>query len=412
MNHFTINYGRISLLILGLVAIIMGWFFLNQKTVSPIRIGVLHSLTGTMAISEQPLVDAVRLAVNEINAQGGIVNRPIEMVIADGQSDPSVFAKEAERLITQEKVSVIFGCWTSASRKAVKPIIEKHNHLLFYPMQYEGLEQSSNIIYTGAAPNQQIIPATRWALTNLGKRVYLIGSDYIFPRTANQIMKDFIRVTDGTLLAERYLPLGSHDVEAIVNEIEQFKPDVILNTINGDSNAYFFKALANGSAKDTPVLSFSVAENEVKNYPPLSNHYAAWSYFQSLDNPTNQQFIANYQALVGDKTRVTSDSVEAAYFGVHLWAQAAKEIKSVEPEKVNEAVLKQSFHAPSGIISIDVKTRHTWKMLRIGQAQPNGQFKEIYNSTFPIRPEPFPSYRPKSEWAKIAASVNNGEGKK
>ena len=200
MNHSTINYRRISLLILGIVTVIFVWNFFNPKPPQPIRIGVLHSLTGTMAISEKPLVDAVRLAVDEINAQGGIFKQPLEMVIADGKSDPNVFAKEAERLITQENVRVIFGCWTSASRKAVKPIVEKYNHLLFYPVQYEGLEQSPNIIYTGSAPNQQIVPAVRWALKNLGQRIYLIGSDYIFPHTANRIMMDFIRVADGKLL--------------------------------------------------------------------------------------------------------------------------------------------------------------------------------------------------------------------
>ncbi len=408
MSHSTINYQRISLLIFGLVTVIAIWNFFNQKPPQPIRIGVLHSLTGTMAISEKPLVDAVRLAVNEINARG-VFKQPLEMVIADGQSNPTIFAKEAERLITQENVNVIFGCWTSASRKAVKPIVEKYNHLLFYPVQYEGLEQSPNIIYTGSAPNQQIVPAVRWALKNLGHRVYLLGSDYIFPRTANRIMKDFIRVANGTLLAERYLPLDSDGVDNIVQEIEKLKPDVILNTINGNSNAYFFKALSQSSVKETPVLSFSVGENELNHYPALATHYAAWSYFQSIDSPTNQRFIENYRQLVGDTNRVTSDPIEAAYFSVYLWAQAVNDANSFTPENVNISILQQSFHAPSGIISIDKKTRHTWKMLRIGQAQPDGQFKEVYNSQFPIRPEPFPDYHTKPEWAEIVNSLNNGK---
>ena len=408
MKHSTINYQRISLLILGFVTVIAIWQFFNQKSSHPIRIGVLHSLTGTMAISETPLVDAVRLALNEINANGGLLNHPLEMVIADGQSNPAIFAKEAERLITQEKVDVIFGCWTSASRKAVKPVVETYQHLLFYPVQYEGLEQSPNIIYTGSAPNQQIVPAVRWALKNLGHRVYLIGSDYIFPRTANRIMKDFIHVTGSVLLAERYLPLDSNDVEGIVREIEKLKPDVVLNTINGNSNAYFFKALSQSYAKNTPVLSFSVGENELTHYPALATHYAAWSYFQSVDNPTNQHFIESYRQLVGDKNRVTSDPIEAAYFGVHLWAQAVNDSGSFTPENVNLSVLKQSFHAPSGIISIDEKTRHTWKMLRIGQILPDGQFKEIYTSQFPIRPEPFPDYHTVSEWLEIVKTLNDG----
>jgi urea transport system substrate-binding protein len=401
MQKIKINYPIIILMIAGLTLLLI-----KPEKPAPIKIGVLHSLTGTMAQSEIPLVDAVQLAMNEINAQGGVLGKSLEMVIADGQSDPAIFAKEAERLITQENVSVIFGCWTSASRKAVKPIVEKYNHLLFYPVQYEGLEQSPNIIYTGSAPNQQIIPAIRWTLKNLGKRVYLIGSDYIFPRTANRIMSDFIRVDNSKLLAERYFPLGSQDVTNVVAEIEKLKPDVILNTINGDTNAAFFQALSQSSAKDTPVLSFSVAENELKNYPVLKNHYTAWSYFQSIDTPENKRFISDYQQLTHDKNRVTSDPVEAAYVGVHFWAQAANESESVEPEKVNGSVIKQSFHAPSGIISIDSKTRHTWKMLRIGQAQENGQFKEIYHSNFPIRPAPFPDYHSHFEWDEIIAVLN------
>lgn len=227
MQKIKINYPIIILMIAGLTL-----FLIKPEKPAPIKIGVLHSLTGTMAQSEMPLVDAVQLAVNEINAQGGVLGQTLEMIVADGQSDPAIFAKEAERLITQENVSVIFGCWTSASRKAVKSVVEKYNHLLLYPVQYEGLEQSPNIIYTGSAPNQQIIPAIRWALKNLGKRVYLIGSDYIFPRTANRIMRDFIRVDNAQLLAERYFSLGSQDVAEIISEIEKIKPDVILNTIN------------------------------------------------------------------------------------------------------------------------------------------------------------------------------------
>lgn len=407
MSKIKPHYHYLFIALLLVAGFILSWIKFKEPT--PIRIGVLHSLTGTMAHSEKPLVDAVQLAVNEINAQGGVLGQPLEMVVADGKSDPEIFAKEAERLITQDNVMVIFGCWTSASRKAVKTIVEKYNHLLFYPVQYEGLEQSPNIIYTGSAPNQQIIPAVRWALKNLGKRVYLMGSDYIFPRTANRIMTDFIRVDNAQLLAERYLPLGSQDVTNVVAEIESLKPDVILNTVNGDTNRAFFKALSQSSAKETAVLSFSVAENELNGYPVLKNHYAAWSYFQSINTPENQRFISDYQHTSGDKNRVTSDPIEAAYVSVHLWAQAANEIESVKPEKVNPSVIKQSFHAPSGIISLDSETRHAWKMLRIGQAQENGQFKEIYHSNFPIRPAPFPDYHSHVEWDEIITSLNNGE---
>lgn len=392
---------------LALFAGAAGWAFQSYKPQLPIRIGVLHSLTGTMAVSERPLVDAVQMAVSEINARGGVLGRPLEMVVADGQSDAAVFAREAERLITQEKVSVLFGCWTSSSRKAVKPVVEKYRHLLFYPVQYEGLEQSPNIIYTGSAPNQQIIPGTHWALENLGKRVYLLGSDYVFPRTANRIIRDIVRVAGGQVLAERYIPLGSGDMAASVAEIQRLKPDIILNTINGDSNFDFFRALQTTDAKNVPILSFSVSEGELTNQPGLSPraHYAAWSYFQSIATANNRRFVADYKRLFGDE-RVTDDPIEAAYFGTHLWAQAAQDVGVVEPERVNNAVLLQSFDAPSGIVSVDRATRHVWKRVRIGKTEPDGQFKELQASLSPLRPEPFPSYRSYAEWQQVADEID------
>lgn len=400
--------GRLALLAgFALIVGASGWAIQSYQTEQPIRIGVLHSLTGTMAISERPLVDAVQLAVTEINENGGVLGRPLEMVVADGQSNGAVFAREAERLITQEKVSVLFGCWTSFSRKAVKPVVEKYRHLLFYPVQYEGLEQSPNIIYTGSAPNQQIIPGTHWALENLGKRVYLLGSDYIFPRTANRIIRDIVRVAGGQVLAERYLPLGSGDMTASVEEIRRLKPDVILNTINGDSNFNFFQALQATDAKDTPILSFSVSEGELAQYAELSlnAHYAVWSYFQSIDSVANRRFVADYKRLFGAH-RVTGDPIEAAYFGVHLWAQAAQDVGVVDPGRVNNAVLLQSFDAPSGIVSVDRATRHVWKRVRIGKTQSDGQFKELQASLYPLRPEPFPSYRSNAEWQQVADQIS------
>ena len=392
---------------LALLAGAVYWAMQSYKPVQPIRIGVLHSLTGTMAVSERPLVDAVQLAVAEINGRGGVLGRPLEVVVADGQSDEKVFAREAKRLITQEKVSVIFGCWTSASRKAVKPVVEEYRHLLFYPVQYEGLEQSPNIIYIGSAPNQQIIPGTHWALENLGKRVYLLGSDYVFPRTANRIIRDIVRVAGGQVIAERYLPLGSSDMAATVAEIQQLRPDAILNTINGDSNFNFFQALQTTDAKNTPILSFSVSEGELATYTELSldAHYAVWSYFQSIDTVNNRRFVADYQRLFGAH-RVTSDPIEAAYVGVNIWAQAAQDVGSVEPEQVNNAVLLQTFDAPSGMVSVDKATRHTWKRVRIGKTQPDGQFKELQASPYPIRPEPFPSYRSNAEWQQIVEEIS------
>ena len=227
-----------------IVLIALAGVLTTQRSASPppLRIGVLHSLTGTMAASERPLVDAARLAVEEINAAGGLLGRPVEILVADSRSDPAAAAAEAERLIVAEGVSALFACWTSACRKALLPVVERHRHLMFFPLQYEGLEQSPNIFYTGLAPNQQILPGTRWALDHLGRKIYLLGSDYIFPRTANRIIRDLAQAGGGELLAERYRPLGDASFDEIVAELQDLKPDVVLNTLNGDSNLHFFRA--------------------------------------------------------------------------------------------------------------------------------------------------------------------------
>ena len=265
-NMQKLPHGESSLLVVVTVAIALlvgALLYVQPMRAKPaIKIGVLHSLTGTMAISETPLVDALRLAVEEANASGGVNGQEIEMVVEDCRSDAAHCAQQAEKLITQDKVQALFGCWTSACRKAVKTVVEKHHHLLFYPLQYEGLEKSPDIIYTGAAPNQQIIPMALWALQHKGKRFYLIGSDYIFPRTANLIVKDLLRAQGGQLLGERYLPLGASDMSATVKEIAAQHPDFVLNTLNGDSNLHFFRALrAAGITSDkVPVFSTSITE--------------------------------------------------------------------------------------------------------------------------------------------------------
>ena len=373
-----------------------------QVTATPVKIGVLHSLTGTMAVSEKPLVDAVRLAVEEINGQGGLFGRLVEMIVADGKSDPKVFAVEAERMIEQEHVSVLFGCWTSACRKAVKPVIEKHRHLLFYPVQYEGMEQSANIMYTGAAPNQQIVPGARWAMQTFGLRVYLVGSDYVFPRTANIIIADQVNAAGGKILGERYLPLGSAGVEAIVEDIARQKPDVVLNTLNGDSNAAFFSALTKAGLSDLPLVSFSVEEGGMLawNGGQLTRHYGVWSYFQSLPGEENHRFVSAYRARFG-ADRVISDPAEAAYVGVKLWAQAAHDADSSEPGRVNPALLRQSIKSPSGIASVDADTRHLWKMVRVGKVRLDGQFEQVFASGAPLRPAPWPGYRSRDAWQTL-----------
>lgn len=386
-------------------------FLLRPGAPPPVRIGVLHSLSGTMAVSERPLVDAVGLAVAEINAVGGLLGRPVEMVVADGRSDWGVFAAEAERLLVQEQVSALFACWTSACRQAVRPVVERHRHLMFYPVQYEGMEQSPNILYTGSAPNQQIIPGARWAMDQFGARVYLVGSDYVFPRTANLIIRDLIGAADGQVVGERYLPLGETAVADIVADIGAQRPDVVLNTLNGDSNAAFFAALERAGLADLPLLSFSVAEGEMLAWGGnrLTRHYGVWSYFQSLDREENHRFVAAYRARYGAE-RVTSDPVEAAYVGVHLWAQAVREEGSTDPRRLNAAtLLRQSVAGPSGVVAVDAATRHLWKMVRIGRVRPDGQFEQVLTSAAPLRPAPWPAYRSREAWRSLAEDADDQE---
>jgi urea transport system substrate-binding protein len=381
-----------------ILLLLMGFLFsCDHKNKPPIKIGVIHSLSGTMALSEKGLVDAATLAIEEINAAGGVLGRQLLPVVVDGKSDWRLFASETERLITKEKVSVIFGCWTSACRKTIKPVVEKYNHLLFYPLQYEGLEQSPNIIYTGAAPNQQIIPSVHWAMENIGKRILLVGSDYIFPRTANMIIKDLLKFNNIEVLGEYYLPLGTTDVSKVIDEINRLKPDLILNTINGDTNIPFFKEIQKISK--TVVLSYSIAEPEIKHIGKdlMTGHYAAWNYFQSINTSKNKKFVNAFKQRFG-QDRVISDPMEATYVGIKLWMQAANMANSVTPNEVKAKLDRQSMAAPEGIISIDSLTHHLWKTVRIGRIRNDGQFDIVWSSEDPVRPTPFPFYRSKTDW--------------
>ncbi len=375
-----------------------------------IKIGLLHSLSGTLAMSEKPLIDMAKMAIAEINNNGGLLGKKIEPIIVNGKSDSDEFVKQAEYLIKKQKVSAIFGCWSSACRKAIRPIIEKHQNLLFYPVQYEGLEQSPNIIYSGAAPNQQIIPGVNWALNNLGKRFYLMGSKYIFPYAANQIIKDITLTHKVRIIRERYLDLGSSAVAEFVTEIKQLKPDVIFNTINGSSNEAFFTALKDAGLTNIPIISFSISESELKviKSAQRDNHYTVWNYFQSIENDVNTQFIKRFKQIYGEE-RVIGDPMEATYINIHLWALAVKEANSDNPEKVNKGLKMQSFNAPEGVVSFDAKTRHLWKTVRIARAKDNGQFEIVWQSEKPVRAHPFPSYRSKAEWERLLRNFVKGE---
>ncbi|PZU95283.1 MAG: urea ABC transporter substrate-binding protein [Pseudanabaena sp.] len=367
-----------------------------------IKVGVLHSLSGTMAISEKSLVDATLLAIEEINAAGGVLGKKIEPIVEDGNSDWPTFAEKAKKLIEQDKVVAVFGCWTSASRKAVLPVFESKDHLLFYPVQYEGQECSKNIFYTGAAPNQQIEPSVDWLLKNKGKEFFLVGSDYVFPRTANTIIKAQLEASGGKVVGEDYLPLGNSEVTPIITKIKQALPNggVIYNSLNGDSNVAFFKQMqgAGLTADKYPSMSVSIAEEEVKAIGPefLKGHYAAWNYFMTVDNPANKKFVEAFKAKYG-ADRVTNDPMEAGYIAVNIWAQAVKKAgKADDLEAVRMAALGQEFDAPEGKVKME-NSHHLSKYVRIGEVTPDGQFKIVFATDKTVEPLPWNQFVPETK---------------
>ena len=358
----------------------------------PIKVGILHSLSGTMAISETSVRDAELLAIEQINAAGGVLGKKIEPIQEDGASDWPTFAEKARKLIQNDQVAVVFGCWTSASRKAVLPVFEKLNGLLFYPVQYEGLEASPNIFYTGAAPNQQIVPAVEWLLKQGKTKMYLLGSDYVFPRTANEIIKAQLKAQKGELSGEEYTPLGHTDYATVISKIQSAKPDVVFNTLNGDSNVAFFKQLKDAglTADKLPTLSVSIAEEEVRGIGPdvMAGHLASWNYYQTTDTPENKAFVDAYKKKFGEK-RVTDDPIEAAYIGVNIWAKAAAKAGSVDIAKVKEAAKDLQFAAPEGTIKVNGKNQHISKPVRIGKVRPDGMFDEVWATPSAVEPDPF-----------------------
>lgn len=378
----------------------------------PLKVGILHSLTGTLADSESPVVDAALLAIAEINAAGGLLGRPVEAIVRDGSSDARVFAEEARKLIEVDRVATVFGCWTSASRKTVVPIFEQHDHLLVYPVQYEGLESSPVVFYTGAAPNQQIIPAVKWAFAfNDKRRFFVVGSDYVFPRTAGAIIKDTIRELGGEFVGEAYLPLGSPQFEEVVQQIVAAKPDVILNTINGDSNIAFFRDLrrAGITPEMIPTISFSIGEEELRHLNPahMAGDYAAWNYFQSIESAENRQFVERFRAKYGPQ-RVITDPMEAAWFGVKLWSEAVATARSDAPPEIRRALRNQAMIAPEGEVRFDPVTQHTFKIPRIGRILPEGQFEIVWTAARPEAPVPFPRSRPKEQWQAFLNDLYTG----
>jgi urea transport system substrate-binding protein len=406
----SITFPRRTVLALAAAGALAPAFAQGSNT---IKVGVLHSLSGTMAISETVLKDTVLMAIDEINAKGGVMGKKLEPVVVDPASNWPLFAEKAKQLITQDKVAVVFGCWTSVSRKSVLPVFEETNALLFYPVQYEGEELSKNVFYTGAAPNQQAIPAVEYLMSKDGgnaKRWVLLGTDYVYPRTTNKILRAFLKakgVADADIM-EEYTPFGHADYQSIIAKIKKFssegKKTAVVSTINGDSNVPFYKELGNQGlkAKDVPVVAFSVGEEELRGVDtkPLVGHLAAWNYFQSIKSPANTEFIAKWSAyakakgIAGHKDKpLTNDPMEATYLGIMMWKQAVEKAKSTDTDKVIAAMAGQTYKAPSGITSkMDEKNHHLHKSVFIGEVQADGQFKVVWKTPGPVAADPWSDY--------------------
>ena len=386
-----------------------------------VKVGVLHSLSGTMAISETVLKDVALMAIEEINASGGVMGKTIEPVVVDPASNWPLFAEKARQLITQDKVAVVFGCWTSVSRKSVLPVFEELNGLLFYPVQYEGEEISKNVFYTGAAPNQQAIPAVEYLMSKDGgeaKRWVLLGTDYVYPRTTNKILRAFLTskgVAESDIM-EEYTPFGHSDYQTIIANIKKFasagKKTAVVSTINGDSNVPFYKELGNQGLKatDVPVVAFSVGEEELRGVDtkPLVGHLAAWNYFMSVKNPANTEFTKKWAAyakkknIAGHKDKpLTNDPMEATYVGVYMWKQAVEKAKSFDVDKVTVAMGGQTFTAPNGfVMKMDEKNHHLHKPVMIGEVKADGQFNVVWKTKGPIKAQPWSPFIPGNETKK------------
>ncbi|MEE2033820.1 urea ABC transporter substrate-binding protein [Rhodococcus chondri] len=357
-----------------------------------IKVGSLNSLSGTMAISEVTVRDSIALAVEEINSDGGVLGKQIEIVAEDGASEPTVFAEKAEKLISSDCVAAVFGGWTSSSRKAMLPVFEDRNSLLYYPVQYEGLESSSNIFYTGATTNQQIVPALDFLKEQGVKSLYLVGSDYVFPQTANRIIKAYADANGIEIKGEDYTPLGSTDFSTIVNKVRTAGADAVFNTLNGDSNVAFFREYTNAglNAKDMPVVSVSIAEEEVVGIGAqnIEGQLTAWNYYQTVDSPENTSFVEAYKAEYG-QNKPTSDPMEAAYASVYLWKNTVEKADSFAVEDIQQAADGVSFAAPEGTVTINGDNHHITKTARIGEIRGDGLIYTVWESDGPVDPDPY-----------------------
>lgn len=386
-----------------------------------IKIGVLHSLSGTMAISETSLKDTLLMLVDEQNKKGGVLGKKIEAVVVDPASNWPLFAEKARELIQKDKVAAIFGCWTSVSRKSVLPVVEELNGILFYPVQYEGEESSRNVFYTGAAPNQQAIPAVDYLLKQGVKRWALVGTDYVYPRTANKVLEAYLKskgFTDKDIMIS-YTPFGHSDWQSIVSEIKKFGgaggKTAVISTINGDANVPFYKELANQgvSAKDIPVIAFSVGEEELAGIDtkPLVGHLAAWNYFESVDSELNDEFIEKWHKFVKDEKRVTNDPMEATFIGFNMWVKAVEKAGTTDYSAVQDALIGISVPNLSGGIATMMPNHHITKPVLIGEIQDDGQFEIVDQTKGTVVGDAWSDYLPGSkdlisDWRKPLSCGN------
>ena len=425
-NLYTSNvYRRISMKFKSLakisLALSLACASVSSYAEDTIKIGVLHSLSGTMTISETTLKDTVQMLVDEQNKKGGVLGKKIEAVVVDPASNWPLFAEKARELISKDKVSAIFGCWTSVSRKSVLPVVEELNGILFYPVQYEGEESSKNVFYTGAAPNQQAIPAVDYLLKQGVKRWALVGTDYVYPRTANKILEAYLKskgFKDEDIMIS-YTPFGHSDWQSIVSDIKKFgtagKKTAVVSTINGDANVPFYKELSNQgiSAKDIPVVAFSVGEEELSGIDtkPLVGHLAAWNYFESVDSDANDDFIEEWHKYTGDEKRVTNDPMEATYIGFNMWVKAVEKAGTTESNAVQDALIGVTVPNLSGSYATMMPNHHITKPVLIGEIQEDGQFQVVDETPTTVVADEWSDYLPGSkdliaDWRKPLSCGN------
>ncbi len=391
-------------------------FAMSAVAADTIKVGVLHSLSGTMAISETTLKDTVLMMIEEQNKKGGLLGKKLEPVVVDPASNWPLFAEKTRELLTKDKVDVIFGCWTSVSRKSVLPVIEELNGLLFYPVQYEGEESSKNVFYTGAAPNQQAIPAVDYLMNEIGvKRWVLAGTDYVYPRTTNKVLEAYLQAkgVDKKDIMINYTPFGHSDWQSIVSDIKSFgskgKKTAVVSTINGDANVPFYKELGNQgvSAEDIPVVAFSVGEEELSGIDtkPLVGHLAAWNYFQSVENEANTQFIESWKSYIKDDKRVTNDPMEATYIGFNMWAKAVEKVGTTDVDAVEQGMIGITTPNLTGGIAVMNANHHLSKPVLIGEIQDDGQLEVVWETKDTVIGDAWSDFLPGSkdliaDWTK------------